>query len=206
MAETVKMEGFEAVRLALLETPKHLRKKVMHAILIKAAQPILRAARANAPVASKSTSRVIPGLLKRTLGVTRSKIRNAASGDFGVFITARTPGKVKRLGRAASRAGIKGPNFGDPFYHRFQEGGFHAVGSRKNAKTGRFIGGLRVKGGKRRRAENLSSMVKAGTARYIQGKNYLGNAFEAHKHAAVNIIQSDLVKATVAAFEKRAKK
>ena len=190
MAESVKMEGFEAVRLALIETPKHLRKKVMHAILIKAAQPILRAARANAPVATKSNNRVIPGLLKRTLGVTRSKIRNAASGDFGVFITARTPGKVKRLGRAASRAGIKGPNFGDPFYHRFQEGGFHAVGSR------------RVKGGKANRASNL----KSSGARFIPGKKYLGGAFESQKQNAVNIIKSDLVKETVAAFEKRAKK
>lgn len=166
MAETVKMEGFEAVRRALLETPKHLRKKVMHAILIKAAQPIVRAAKAAAPVASKSTKRVIPGLLRKTLGVTRSKLRVAARGDFGVFITARKPGAVKRLGRAARKAGARGPNFGDPYYHRWQEGG----------------------------------------AKHIRAKKYLGNAFESNKHKAVSIIQSDLVKATVAAFEKRAKK
>ena len=166
MAESVKMEGFEAVRLALIETPKHLRKKVMHAILIKAAQPILKAARANAPVASKSTKRVIPGLLRKTIGVTRSKLRVATRGDFGVFITARKPGAIKRIGRAARKSGARGPNFGDPFYHRFQE---------------------------------------AGT-KYIGAKKYLGNAFESNKHKAVSIIQSDLVKATVAAFEKRAKK
>lgn len=190
MAETVKMEGFEAVRLALIETPKSLRLKVMHAILIKAAQPILRAAKANAPVAKKSTSRVIPGLLKKTLGVTRSKLRKASNGDFGVFITARVPGKIKRIGKSARKAGKSGPNFGDPFYHRFQEGGFHAVGSK------------RIKGGNRARAENL----KKSGARFIPGKKYLGNAFESQKQNAVRIIQADLVKATVAAFEKRARK
>ena len=190
MAEIVKMEGFEQVRLALIETPKHLRQKVMLAILRKATQPIVRAAKASAPVAKQSTSRIIPGLLKKTLGVTKSKLRQASRGEFGVFITARKPGAIKRIGKAARKLGAKGPNFGDPFYHRFQEGGFHAVGS------------SRIKGGKRARAEN---MKKSG-ARFIPGKKYLGSAFEAHKHEAVNIIQADLVKATVAAFEKRAKK
>jgi hypothetical protein len=49
MAEIVKMEGFEQVRKALIETPKHLRLKVMLTVLRKAALPILRAARADAP-------------------------------------------------------------------------------------------------------------------------------------------------------------
>ncbi len=190
MSEIVKMEGLESVRLALIETPKHLRLKVMHSILRKAAQPILRAAKSAAPVAKKSTSRVIPGLLKKTLGVTRSKLRSASRGEFGVFITARKPGAIKRIGRASRKAGMGGPNFGDPFYHRFQESGFHAVGSR------------RVKGGKSNREKNL----KASGARFIPGKKYLGSAFESQKQNAVNIIQTDLVKATVAAFEKRAKK
>lgn len=166
MVETVKMEGFEAVRLALLDTPKSLRKKVIHAILRKAAQPILREAKANAPVAKKSTKRVIPGLIKKTLGVTRSRLRSESRGEFGVFITARKPGQIKRLGRVARKSGARGPNFGDPFYHRFQE---------------------------------------AGT-KHMRAKQYLGAAFAAHKNQAVGIIQSDLVKATVAAFEKRAKK
>ena len=190
MAEIVKMEGFEQVRKALIETPKHLRQKVMHSILRKAAAPILRAAKAAAPVAKKSTSRVIPGLLKKTLGITRSKLRNASRGEFGVFITARVPGKVKRIGKMARRAGMKGPNFGDPFYHRFQEGGFHATGRK------------RVKGGKRNRAENL----KKSGARFIPGKSYLGNAYQAQKMTAVNMIQSELVKETVAAFNRRAKR
>lgn len=190
MAEIVKMEGFEQVRLALLNTPVELRKKVIHSVLRKAAAPILRAAKASAPVAKKATKRVIPGLLKRTLGITKSKLRSASRGEFGVFITARVPGKVKRIGRSAARSGMKGPNFGDPFYHRFQEGGFHATGAR------------RIKGGKRNRAANL----KTSGARFIQGKKYLGSAYETQRMTAVNLIQSELVTETVAAFNRREKR
>jgi len=190
MAEFIRIEGLENVRQALLNTPVDLRKKVIHSVLRKAAQPILRAAKAAAPVAKKATNRVIPGLLKRTLSITRSKLQNASRGDFGVFITARVPGKVKRIGRMAARAGMKGPNFGDPFYHRFQEAGFHATGARK------------IKGGKRNRAANL----KASGARFIAGKAYLGNAYETNRMAAVNLIQSELVTETVAAFNRRAKR
>jgi hypothetical protein len=127
MTETVRIEGLEQVRVALLETPKHLRQKVMHAILRKAAAPILRQARMNAPVAKKATKYVIPGLIKKTLGITRSKLRNAARGEFGVFITARVPGKVKRSRKNAKAVGMRGPYFGDPYYHRFQEGGFYSI-------------------------------------------------------------------------------
>lgn len=190
MTEVIKMDGLEAVRSALLETPKHLRQKVMLSVLRKAAAPILRAAKANAPVAAKSTNRVIPGLIKKTLGITRSKLKLAANGEFGVFITARVPGKVKRVRGQARKSGLKGPNFGDPFYHRFQEAGFHAVGRK------------RVAGGKNRRAAAL----KASGARFIPGKKYLGNAFEAHKRDAVKILTGDMVKETIAAFERRAKK
>lgn len=172
MTEIIKIAGLEEVRQAFIDVPKHLRKKVMLSVLRKAAQPILRAAKSAAPVAKKSTNRVIPGLIKKTLGITRSKLRKAANGEFGVFITARVPGQVKRVRKIARKSGSKGPNFGDPFYHRFQEAGF--------------------------------SVGKA--SRLIPGKKYLGSAFEAHKNSAVNIIKADLVKETVAAFEKRARK
>lgn len=190
MAESVEMVGLEAVRLALINTPIELRKKVVIRILRKAAQPIVRAAKANAPTAKKGGRRVIPGLLKRTLGIAKSKLRQASRGDFGVYITALTPPGIKRLKKGARRAGMKGPNFGDPFYHRFQEGGFHAVGARK------------IGGGKRVRAEKL----KQSGARFIPGKKYLGGAYESQRTAAINIISADLVTETVAAFEKRAKK
>jgi hypothetical protein len=190
MAETVRIDGLEDVRRALLETPVELRKKVMYRLLRKAAAPIVRAARASAPVAARRTSRVIPGLLKRTLGVRRSKIKRPARGDFGVFITAITPPGIKRIKGRARKAGVAAPNFGDPFYHRFQEGGFHAVGRR------------RVGGGRRARAARLES----SGARFIPGKKYLGGAYESRRRAEVELIQRDLVTESVAAFNRRAKK
>jgi hypothetical protein len=194
MTETVRIEGLEQVRVALLETPKHLRQKVMHAILRKAAAPILRQARMNAPVAKKATKYVIPGLIKKTLGITRSKLRNAARGEFGVFITARVPGKVKRSRKNAKAVGMRGPYFGDPYYHRFQEGGFHATGGQK------------IKGGKRLRAERLSNLRSSGAIRYIEGKAYLGNAYLANRMNAVKIMSAETVREVIAAFERRAKK
>lgn len=190
MAERVKIDGLEDVRQALINTPVDLRKKVMYRLLRKAAAPIVRAAKANAPVAARRTARVIPGLLKRTLGVRRSKIKKPARGDFGVFITAITPPGIKRLKGRARKAGLRGPNFGDPFYHRFQEAGFHAVGRR------------RVGGGMRTRAARL----EASGARRIPGKQYLGRAYESQRRAAVALFQRDLVTESVAAFTRRVKK
>lgn len=190
MAETLRIDGLEEVRQALINTPVDLRKKVMYRLLRKAAQPMVRAARAGAPVAKKATGRVIPGLLAKMLGVRASRIKQPSRGEFGVFITATTPPGVKRLKRTARKAGAAGPNFGDPFYHRFQEGGFHAVGRRK------------VGGGRKSRAERL----KASGARFIPGKQYLGRAYESHKQGFVDAFRADVVQAAVEAFNKRAKK
>lgn len=185
----LKVEGLEDVRLRLINLPIHLRKKVMYTLLRKAAKPIVRAAKANAPVAKQSSARVIPGLIKKTVGVTRSKFKKPAAGEFGVFVQPRVPGKIKSLKRRATRGGGKGPNFGDPFYFKFQEFGFHATGGKK------------VGGGRRNRKANL----KASGSRFIPGLQFLGRAFESQKSAALNLINSDLVKAITDQFNKRAK-
>lgn len=190
MAEIISIDGLEEVRRALVATPVELRKKVIYRLLRKAAQPMARAARSGAPRASKATRRVIPGLLQRSIGVRTSRIKQASRGEFGVFITATTPPGVKRLKRSARKSGVAGPNFGDPFYHRFQEAGFHAVGTR------------RVGGGKRARAER----VKTSGARYIPGLQYLGRAYEAHRQSFVDTFRVDVVSAAVEAFSRMMKK
>lgn len=185
----LKLEGLEDVRLRLESLPIHLRKKVMYALLRKAAAPIVRQAKANAPLAKKSTARVIRGLIKNTISVTRSKFKNPSVGEFGVFIQPRIPGKVRTLKRRATRGGGKGPNFGDPFYFKFQEFGFHATGRKK------------VGGGTRSRKSRLT----AAGFKFIPGLQFLGRAFESQKSAALNLINSDLVKAITDQFNKRAK-
>lgn len=190
MAEIVKVEGLDAVRKALLDTPIELRKKVMFSLLRKAAQPIARAAKANAPVAKRASRRVIPGLIKKTIGIARSRINNGALGIFGVFIKPIKPAGVKRVSRQARRSGLQGPNFGDPFYYRFQEAGFHAVGSR------------RVGGGRRSRPER----VKASGARFIPGLKFMGRAFESQRNNAIGIFKRDAVEKIIETFTKKAKK
>lgn len=185
----LKVDGLEDVRLRLVNLPIYLRKKVMYALLRKAAAPIVRAAKMNAPIAKKSSARVIPGLIKKTIGVTRSRFKKPAEGEFGVFVQPRVPGKIKSLRRRATKVGAKGPNFGDPFYFKFQEFGFHATGGKK------------VGGGKRNRKTNL----KAGGSRFIPGLQFLGRAFESQKEAALNLINSDLVQKITEQFNKRAK-
>ncbi len=185
MAE--KIEGLGEVRDALINVPVDLRRKVMMSLLRKAAQPIVRAAKANAPVAKRSTKRVVPGLIRRTMGVARSKINNGQRGVFGVFIRPIKPAGVKRISRQARRAGAAGPNFGDPFYYAFQEAGFHAVGRRKAG------------GGRKARAER----VKASGARFIPGLKFMGRAFESQRNAAVGIFRTDVVEKIVESFNKR---
>jgi hypothetical protein len=185
MAELVKVEGLEDVRKRLESLPVHLRKKVMYSVLRKAAAPIIRAAKMNAPVAKRATKRVIPGLIKNTIRTAVSKFKRPSSGEFGIYIKPFVPGKVKSLKR---RAG-KGVFFGDPYYYKFQEFGFHATGRK------------RIAGGRNRRAATLAK----GTARFVPGKQFLGRAFEMYKSAALAKINKDVVQAITERFNKKAK-
>jgi hypothetical protein len=185
MAEILRVEGLTDVRLRLQGLPIHLRKKVMYAVLRKAALPIIRAAKANAPVAKKATRRVIPGLIRNTIRTAVSKYKRPASGEFGIYIKPFVPGKIKSLKRRAGSAVY----FGDPFYYKFQEFGFHAVGRR------------RVAGGRNRRAAALAR----GGYRFVSGKAFLGRAYDSGRTAALNMINTDVVQAITERFNKRAK-
>lgn len=184
--ELVRVEGLADLKITLQGLPVHLRKKVMYALLRKAAAPILRASIANAPKAEKSTRRVISGLIKRTLKIAISKFKKPADGNFGVFIKPLAPGKIKSLQRRARKAG-KSVNFGDPFYYRFQEFGFHAVGRSK------AVGGIRARAARK----------ASGSFRFVPGKEFLGRAFESGKSAALKLIRSDLAAEIAAKFEKK---
>jgi HK97 gp10 family phage protein len=129
-----EIDGLADAKKAIEELTSDMRKKVVIAALKAAGRPMLLAARQNAPVAMKATRRVIPGLLRRSFGTFTSKIKKASSGEVGVYIRPRTIAKVRKAKRAARRAGVKGPNFGDPFYYRFLEKGT------KYIKAMKFIG------------------------------------------------------------------
>lgn len=185
MAEILSVEGLADVKARLQDLPVHLRKKVMYAVLRKAAVPIVKAAKANAPVAKQATRRVIPGLIKNTIRTAVSKYKKPAAGEFGVYVKPFVPGKIKSLKRKAG----KSLYFGDPYYYKFQEFGFHAVGSK------------RIAGGTKRRAESLAK----GGYIFVPGKKFLGRAFDSSKAAALNLINKDVVQAITERFNKRAK-
>jgi len=191
MAEIVRIEGLHDLQLTLQGLPIHLRNKVMYKLLRKAATPILKAAKQNAPVAKRASKRVIPGLVRDTLKISTSRYWKPAKGDFGVYIKPKTPPGVKK-----ARKHLKGLYFGDPYYYRFQEEGFHAVGRSK--VTGSFG---RKKGPSQRARRN--AQYAAGKHRFIPGKKFMLRAWESQKHAALNIIKVDLVKEIITAFNKK---
>ena len=191
MAEIVKIEGLHDLQLMIGGLPTHLKKKVMYRLLRKAAGPILKAAKQNAPVAKKATKRVIPGLIRDTLKISTSRYWKPMKGEFGVYIKPITPPGIKK-----ARKSLKGLYFGDPYYYRFQEEGFHAVGRSKI--TGSFG---RKKGPSLRARRN--SQYADGRYRFIPGKQFIGRAFESQKYTALNMIKVDLVAEIIEQFNKK---
>jgi hypothetical protein len=200
MAEIVRVEGLADLQLTLQGLPIHLRDKVMYRLLRKAAAPILRAAKANAPVAARATKRVIPGLVKGTLKISTSRYWKPARGEFGVYIKPVSPSKIRRLRRTARKSGAAGPYFGDPYYYRFQEAGFHAVGRSRVEKLSRAA--TKINGSIRARR---NQQYTAGQHRFIPGKKFIGRAWDDNKNRALDIIKSDLVAEIIAKFNQKGK-
>jgi HK97 gp10 family phage protein len=160
MAEMLSVEGLKDAKAALDALTKDMRRKVVRGALRDAARPFVQAARANAPV--------LTGLMRKRIGTFTSKLKRGQNGEIGVYVKPRASNAARRAKNRAL----------DPFYYRFQEAGFHAVGRRK------------VKGGRRARAANLA----ASGARFIPGKMFLGRAFASQQRRALEIFQSAVKK------------
>lgn len=158
MAEVI--EGLRDAKAALEALSKDMRKKVVRGALREAARPIVRQARSNAPK--------LTGLMAKRIGTFNSKIKRGQNGEIGVFIKPRISSKAKRLKLTNQ----------DPYYYRWIEAGFHAVGSR------------RVRGGRNARVRNL----KASGARFIPGKVFIGRAFDSKSKAALDVFQDAIKK------------
>jgi len=161
MAEYINISGLADAKRALEALPKDLRNRVVRGALRDAAKPIVQQAKANAPVRT--------GLVKRRITVNASRLRKKSRGEVGVYIRPRATALARRTKLRSQ----------DPWYYKFQEAGFHAVGSRR-MKT-------------RAVPENeLRRAVEAAQrgARYIPGKAFLGRAFEAKRSEALSIFQA----------------
>lgn len=167
-----EIEGLADLKRSLSELTSDLKRKVVRAGLRDAAAPIAKAARANAPVLKKPATYRLPNTLKKSIITKASRQYNGRNGEIGVYVAVR---KRKGLGGKASAR-----NPFDPFYWRFMEFGFTAVGSN------------RVSGGKRAREAARQSLVRSGRARWIEGSHFMGKAFDANVPRAIDIFKARL--------------
>lgn len=132
MSVQVTVKGIEEVRDMLKGLSVNLKKKVLIAALRKAAKPIVKAAKQNAPVYNgKPRVDVIPGLVKKTIAANRSKIHNGRRGTIGLYIRPQGSKKLKIAQRGAKRIGSTALKGYDPYYYKFQESGFTSPSGRK---------------------------------------------------------------------------
>lgn len=127
MAEYVKLDGLADAKAAIESLTKEMRRKVVRAALKAAGKPIIRAAKANAPVKT--------GLVRKSIGSFASKFKRGQNGEIGIYIKPRTSARARKSKDKSQ----------DPFYYRFQEMGYHATGRK------------RVGGGRRNRPARLAA-------------------------------------------------
>lgn len=175
----MKLEGIDDFNRALSELTQDLRKKVVRSALRAGMKPIIAHARAHAPELKTPHPYRIRGLLKSRIVAATSRIARQR-GEIGLYMK---PMPVKGVSK-----GAKSPL--DPFYYRFVAGGFHAVGRQ------------RVAGGRRTRKLNLAARVRHGSARFVEGKDFIGAAFRAKGDEALAIFTRTL-KARIDAANRR---
>jgi HK97 gp10 family phage protein len=166
----IQLRGFDELAKQLRELPEKIARHELDRSLREAATPMLRAARANAPVLAHSTTARRSGTLRRSIVMKILRVRGSL--NRGITIGVR---KLKRRQVRANRlaARISGRRLGvtvsaqwnDPFYWYFLEHGWRVTGRRR----GRGMS----------RASFRKSRQAAG-ARLIH-KPFLRPAFEAHK-------------------------
>lgn len=165
----MKLVGIDDFNRALAELTQDLRKKVVRSALRAGMKPIIAHAKAHAPELKTPHPYRIKGLLRSRITVATSRIARSR-GEIGVFMK---PMPAKGVTR-----GAKSPL--DPFYYRFVAGGFHAVGRR------------RVAGGRLTRKLNLAARVRQGTARFVEGNDFIGAAFRAKGDEALAVFTRTL--------------
>lgn len=176
MAERIEVKGLRELETALKTFTPKLQKNGIRGALTAAARIVNRAAKAKAPVRT--------GVLKRNVNFVVRKInphtgrQNAYVGvEAGPVPIPNAEGKVafQRRGKARLRNMTKREKRGeDPYYYRFQELGFTAVGRRK-ARTG---------------AAKRRGVSAVGTK--VPGKRFLTNGLNNNVSAAIEKFRSNL--------------
>lgn len=134
----IKLSGFDVLAKQLREMPEKLAKKEVVAALREAGRPVLKAAKAAAPVAARATNRVNPGLLKRSI---KLWARRGTRGDHplnrAIRIGVKRPNKKQQRGVEATQRAVRRSTgvdlhkyFFDPYYWYFLERGTSKMAAR----------------------------------------------------------------------------
>ena len=162
---TVRIEGLAELERKLKQFPTKLQRRAVTAAMRAGAREIVKEVKARAPVDS--------GALKRNVGTKRGSKR-FDRGLAGRQIVGVRHGKVRTTGKLTGYD----KRGDDPFYYRFQEKGFTAVGRRKAAS--RAVRAVRRSG------------LGVYYGRKIQGKQYLAKGLAAAEPRALMAVRNRL--------------
>lgn len=170
---SMTVSGIPDVKAALNAFAADLRRYVVRQALRSAAEPIVIAARNNAPTLATATRRRVPGTLKRNINVFNSKKSNGQGGVLGVFVSVR-----------ASRQDLKkSPITGDPYYWRWVEGGHRIVPRSRRVGTYR---------GKAKYAQTLR-VRRSASSGFVAARGFLLAAFRSQSVVAVRIFSAQIL-------------
>lgn len=165
----IQVQGLAELRRALLAYPKKIQKRALDKAMAAGARVVAAQARANAPVAT--------GAVRKNIVAKRGQRKYQGSAD-SYFIVGVRHGKTNTnpVGRGGRKRTVTAydKRGQDPFYWRFQELGYTAVGSRPA-----------LSGAKKRRRVRP-------TGRYIPGKFFMTRALTASSGAALEKIRAVL--------------
>lgn len=135
----IEVKGLDQLAAALKQFPEKIARKEVDKSLKEAATPILRQARANAPVLAHSTNYRRAGVLKRSIRMKLFRVQGGLNRGvtIGVRKLSRRQLRAAKLAAAVSKRkyGIRiSEQWQDPFYWYFVEGGTKKMQARNFLK------------------------------------------------------------------------
>jgi len=162
----IRIRGLAELTRELKAFPLKLQRRALTNAMRAGAREIVKEVKARAPVDT--------GALKRNVGTKRGR-KTFDRGLVARQIVGVRHGKVNTRGTSIyDRRGV------DPFYYRFQERGFTAVGRKKAANR------------TTRAARRLGFGNTGG--RFIPGRKFLAKGLDAGKAAALEAVRSRLAR------------
>lgn len=172
---TINVDGLLDVKAALEALTADLRRRVVRSALRSAARPLIKEAKAQAPVLKYPLRRRRPGVMKSAIRAFNSKRANGQGGTLGIYVSV-----------GASKKDLKrAPISGDPYYWRWVEGGHKIVPKFKGKYTS-----YRLRG--RGRLTGLRSRNRAAT-RMVPPYSFLYPAYRTRSQEVIRLFTQKIV-------------